>query len=67
MDSSLINVSLSTHQQLDVFERLTQNTSDSEDSNEIFEVERILGHRDTEPKFDKTVKRLIRAKQYSAL
>jgi len=49
---------------MDAFEQLTKNDSDSENSDEIFEVELILNHRTIEPKLDLTVKRLVSCKEY---
>merc|ERR1711881_785415 len=48
----------------DAFEQLTQNQSDSEDSDEIYEIEYIVDHRTKSPKLDLNVKRLVACKEY---
>merc|ERR1711879_593695 len=65
LDESFQNVSLSADKEhLDEFEQLTCPASDSGDSDEIFEVEKILDHRTKKAEFDEAVGRMVRPKEY---
>ena len=60
-----LDVSLSANSaNIDKFEQLVQTESDSGDSDEIFEVERILDHHEKPPEFDKEFGRPVVKKEY---
>jgi len=63
--TTIKNVSLSAlSEKEDKFEKLTHPESDSGDSDEIFEVERILDHHEKPSEFNEIVQRYVTPKEY---
>ena len=63
--TTIKNVSLSAlSEKEDKFEKLTHPESDSGDSDEIFEVERILDHHEKASEFNEIVQRYVTPKEY---